>query len=129
MKLDIQSEKDIKTLVHAFYAKVEKDERLGYIFNDFVEVDWDEHLPRMVDFWSKLLFGTPHFNGRPFRQHMPLPIKQGDFGRWVGLFEETVDEYFEGDRAEYAKEMAVNIANSFSSRMSIDGKFDNQKEE
>lgn len=129
MKPDIQNEKDIATFVHAFYAKVEKDERLGYIFNDFAEVDWDEHLPKMVDFWSKLLFGTSHYNGRPFRQHMPLPIKPGDFRRWVGLFEETVNEHFEGERAEYAKEMAVNIANSFSSRMAMDGKFDNQKEE
>lgn len=129
MKEEIQSEKDIKTLVHAFYAKVEKDERLGYIFNDVAQVDWDEHLPKMVDFWSKMLFQTERYNGRPFREHLPLPIEHDDFGRWVGLFVETVDEHFEGERAEYAKELAVNIANSFSSRMAMDGKFENTKEE
>lgn len=126
---DIQNEKDIETLVHAFYAKVEEDERLGPIFNENANVDWDEHLPKMVSFWSKLLFGTSRYKGRPFRQHMPLPIQKDDFGRWVGLFVETVDEHFKGKRANYAKEMANNIANSFSTRMAMNGKFNTSDEE
>lgn len=77
----MKTEKDIAILVHAFYAKVEEDERLGYIFNDHAEVDWDEHLPRMVGFWSKLLFQTKRYQGRPFRQHMSLPIQKEDFVR------------------------------------------------
>lgn len=124
MMHDIRNEEDIKTLVHAFYAKVEEDERLGPIFNEAAGVDWDEHLPKMVDFWSKMLFRTKRYKGRPFRQHLPLPIGKEDFGRWVGLFVETVNEHFEGNRADYAKEMAGNIANSFSTRMAMEGKFD-----
>ncbi len=121
---DIRNEEDITTLVHAFYGKVEQDERLGYIFNEVSEVDWDAHLPKMVDFWSKMLFRTGRYKGRPFREHLPLPIERDDFSRWVSLFIETVDEHFMGNRAEYAKEMAKNIANSFSSRMAMEGKFD-----
>lgn len=126
---DIQTEEDIATLVHAFYAKVENDERLGYIFNDHAEVDWDEHLPKMVDFWSKLLFQTKRYQGRPFRQHMPLPIKQEDFGRWVGLFKETVNEHFEGEKADHAIEMAGKIASSFSVRMEMEGKFQDKPQD
>lgn len=123
MKNDITNDNDIKTLVHTFYGKVEKDERLGYIFNDFAEVDWDHHLPRMVDFWSNLIFHTGRYNGRPFRQHLPLPIQKNDFLRWITLFTETVDELFEGEKAEFTKEMAAKIAASFSLRMDMAGKF------
>lgn len=123
-KNDIRNEEDIEKLVHTFYGKVEEDDRLGFIFNDFADVDWDEHLPKMVDFWSNLLFQTRRYKGNPFRQHLPLPIKKQDFSRWFGLFESTVDELFEGERADHAKEMAVRIASSFSLRMEMYGKFD-----
>jgi len=126
---DIQNDEDISTLVHSFYAKVEEDERLGPIFNEAANVDWDEHLPKMVDFWSKMIFQTKRYKGRPFREHLPLPIERDDFGRWVGLFTDTVDEHFEGNRADYAKELAINIANSFSTRMAMDGKFDQYSED
>ncbi len=121
---DIKDDQDIKTFVHAFYDKVGKDERLGYVFNDYAEVDWDEHLPRMVDFWSNILFQTRRFKGRPFRKHLPLPIKKGDFDRWLGLFEETIDNHFEGPNADYAKEMAGKVASSFAIRLQMEGKFD-----
>ncbi len=126
---DIRNEEDITTLVHAFYAKVEEDERLGPIFNEVADVDWDEHLPKMVGFWSKMLFRTERYKGRPFREHLPLPIEREDFGQWVGLFTETVDEHFEGNRADYTKELAGNIANSFSTRMTMGGKFDKKNKE
>lgn len=120
---DIRNDADIKKLVHAFYSKVEQDERLGYIFNDIADVDWDHHLPKMVDFWSNLLFQTRRYEGRPLRKHMPLPIKPDDFHRWLALFYETVDEHFTGEKAEHAKEMAAKIASTFSVRMQAAGKF------
>ncbi|HLR26747.1 MAG TPA: group III truncated hemoglobin [Fodinibius sp.] len=121
---DIKNDADIKIFVHDFYDKVEKDERLGYIFNDYAEVDWGEHLPKMVDFWSNVLFRTGRYKGGAFRKHLPLPIKKDDFGRWLGLFEETIDEHFEGAKADYAKEMANRVAASFATRLQMEGRFD-----
>ncbi|CAN5129794.1 group III truncated hemoglobin [soil metagenome] len=121
---ELKNDEDVKVLVHAFYDKVQHDERLGYIFNEFADVDWDHHLPRMVDFWSNLLFQTKRYYGRPFRQHLPLPILKDDFNRWLSLFKDTVDEHFEGQKAEHAKEMASKIASSFSIRLEMEGKFD-----
>lgn len=124
---DIRNDEDIKTLVHAFYERVQEHERLGYIFNDFAEVNWEKHLPNMVDFWSNILFRTGRYQGRPFRQHLPLPVEKVDFSRWIDLFVNTVDDLFEGEKAEYAKEMAGKIAISFTVRMEMEGKFeDNQ---
>jgi len=123
LRTDITNDKDVKLLVHAFYDKVRQDEKLGYVFNDFAKVDWDQHLPKMIDFWSNLLFQTGRYKGRPFRQHLPLPIQKDDFGRWLNLFIEAVDEHFLGEKAEYSKEMAVKIAASFSIRMEMEQKF------
>jgi hemoglobin len=125
---DIRNDDDITTFVHAFYHKVQKDERLGYIFNEFAGVDWDHHLPRMVDFWSNILFQNRRFKGRPLRKHMPLPIEKEDFDRWLGLFGETIDEHFQGEKADDAKEMASKIASSFAIRMEMEGKFEATKE-
>jgi hemoglobin len=58
-----------------------------------------------------------------------LPIKQDDFGCWYELFEQIVDEHFNGEKAGYAKEMASKIASSFSVRMAMNGKFNDQEEE
>lgn len=118
---DIQNDKDVELLVHRFYKNVRDDHRLGYIFNDFAGVDWDNHLPRMVDFWSNLLFQTGRYTGRPFRKHLNLPIKEGDFDRWYRLFEKNVDNLYTGERARYAKHLARNIASSFELRMERDG--------
>ncbi|MFO7846769.1 MAG: group III truncated hemoglobin [Balneolaceae bacterium] len=58
---DISEDEDPKILMHAFYDKLQQNDRLGYIFNGFADVDWDHHLPRMVDFWSNLIFQTGRY--------------------------------------------------------------------
>lgn len=121
---DIRNDEDITLLVHQFYKKVGNDERLGYVFNDVAQVDWDIHLPKMVDFWSNILFQTRRFNGRPYRKHHPLPIKRADFDIWLGLWRETVDELFTGENATHVKEMAFKIASAFTIRLEMDGKFE-----
>lgn len=122
---DIQNDKDIKQLVHRFYDKVGRDERLGYMFNDVAQVNWDTHLPKMVNFWSNILFKTRRFKGRPYRKHRPLPIERSDFDIWLGLWNETVDELFVGERAEYAKKVAFRVACAFTTRLEMDGKLAN----
>ena|SRR5699024_4184174 len=121
---DISTDEDIKLLVHTFYDKVQQNQRLDYIFSDYAAVDWDIHLPKMIDFWSNLLFRTGRYKGRPFRQHLPLPIKKNDFNLWYGLWVETVDQFYQGEKADYAKEIAGKIASSFSIRLEMEGKYD-----
>lgn len=123
-KPDIQDDEDIKQLVHQFYDKVGQDERLGYVFNEVARVEWNSHLPKMVDFWSNILFKTNRFNGRPYRKHRPLPIKRDDFDIWLGLWTETVDELFAGKQANYAKEIAFKVASAFTIRLEMDGKLE-----
>jgi len=109
-KADIATEEDIKTLVYRFYDKVRKDEVLAPVFNAVIQDDWDAHLQKMCDFWGTLLLYTRKYLDDPMAKHMPLPIRQEHFDRWLLLFGETVDEHFAGDLAGEAKRRAGNIA-------------------
>tara|TARA_B110000438_G_C15704983_1_gene602789 strand:+ start:668 stop:1039 length:372 start_codon:yes stop_codon:yes gene_type:complete len=110
----IQTKEDVIYLVDSLYEKVNKDKLLSPIFNDFAKVDWESHMPTMYSFWSSILLGEESYSGRPFPKHLPLPIKQKYFDRWLELFHLTVDENFDGELAIEAKSRASNIAEIFS---------------
>ncbi len=115
---DITTSADIKTLIDAFYAKVQADEVIGYIFNDIAKVDWPHHLPIMYAFWDFLLLGNPDaYRGNPIQKHFDLhqkhPLKAEHFDRWVLLFQATVDELFAGPTADDAKFRAFAIAETW----------------
>ncbi len=117
MKQDINSSEDVKKLVDTFYEKVNADEVLSPVFNDFAKVDWPKHLPRMYQFWESILFSTGEYQGRPFQKHIPLPINETHFERWVSLFIKNTDEHFVGERAEEAKHRARTIAHIFNTKL------------
>jgi hemoglobin len=114
---DITTEDDIKILVDSFYDKVNADALLSPIFNDVAQVDWQQHLPLLYQFWSTLLFRTNTYQGRPWPKHALLPVGVGHFDRWVSLFKATVDEYFSGPKATEAKNLAASIADTFQNRL------------
>ena len=116
---DIETREDVKTLVDAFYDKVNRDAMLAPIFNDTAQVDWAKHLPKMYSFWESMLFGAGNYQGAPFPKHVVLPVTQAHFERWLALFVETVDEHFLGTKSEEAKNRAVSIADTFALRMGV----------
>jgi hemoglobin len=113
MPKDITTENDVKLLVDSFYAKVNKDNLLSPVFNEFAQVDWEVHLPKMYRFWGTMLIGTMNYNGSAFAPHARLPVNEEHFNRWLTLFRGTVDEHFEGQNAELAKQRAQSIASIF----------------
>jgi hemoglobin len=114
MKKDIENRIDIELLVNEFYAKVKKDEVIGYIFTDVAKVNWEKHLPRMYDFWENTLFYTGTYEGNPMELHKHLhrvmPLKVEHFAQWNRLFLSTVDELYEGANAILAKQRAISIS-------------------
>ena len=115
---DIEDIAGIKLLVDAFYTKVRQDDLLGPVFASAIEGDWQPHLNRMYDFWNAALFSVPGFKGNPFAKHAPLPIKPQHFARWLQLFNQTVDEYFEGPVALDAKHRAHLMGTMFQAKLS-----------
>ena len=111
---DIQNKEDIIILVDSFYDKVNNDDILSPIFNDFAKVHWESHLPRMYEFWSSILLGTESYSGRAFPKHLALPIGEEHFERWLELFHQTLSDKFEGPLAKEADSRSSKIAEIFS---------------
>lgn len=126
MKRDISELSDIRSLVDTFYEKVKEDDAIGFIFNDIAKVDWEHHLPVMYAFWDFLLLNNPDtYRGNPIHKHLELhrvfPLKAEHFDRWLQLFQQTVDELFEGAVAENAKFRAFAISETWKPK--FDGPF------
>jgi hemoglobin len=111
---DITNRNDIITLVNAFYETVKKDNLIGPIFTEKVQVQWEKHLPVMYDFWENIIFYSGGYSGNPMALHQQLhqrvPLTKEDFERWLKIFKETTDSLFAGDNAEMIKQRAQSIA-------------------
>lgn len=114
MKKDIETIEDIKLLVDHFYKQAVEDPVIGHIFTTSIKVNWEKHLPVMYSFWENALFYTGTYAGNPMvlhqRIHHIVHLTIQHFDRWVLLFTATVDDLFEGEKAELAKQRAISIA-------------------
>ncbi|MBY0553462.1 group III truncated hemoglobin [bacterium] len=115
----INSRNEVIQIVDSFYAKVKLDPVIGPIFNDVAKVDWHEHMPKLYNFWEDLLFGTDNYKGRPFPPHMKLNLQSTHFEIWLKLFTETIDENYQGIKAEEMKARARRIALNFSINLGL----------
>ena len=111
MKNDIYTKKDVEQLVNLFYEKVKEDKLLAPLFT---RVNWELHLPVMYQFWENAIFFSGGYIGNPMAAHILLHKKTAlnheHFSRWTLLFNNTVDELFQGNKAELAKQRANSIA-------------------
>lgn len=114
MKTDISTRADIETLITTFYNKVVADPLIGFIFNDIMKVNWEEHLPIMYDFWETQLLDADKYHrnamGVHFEVNRRIKLEESHFNRWLELFTSSIDELFEGNVAEAAKKKAGSIA-------------------
>jgi hemoglobin len=100
-------------LVDTFYARVREDAVLGPVFEARLAGHWQEHMPRMYAFWTKVLLDTGEFQGNVFGKHMALSgIGKEHFVRWLTLFKMTAIEVFGVDDAGEAILVANRIASS-----------------
>lgn len=113
MKNNISTIDDIKQLVDTFYNKVREDNLLADIFNQRIQNGWPEHLEKMYRFWQTVLLEEHTYFGSPFLPHTKLPVSAEHFERWLKLFAETIDNLFEGDKAQKAKWQGQRMAEMF----------------
>ena len=117
MKNDIKDITDIQLLVNTFYSKIREDQLLKDIFNNKIENRWPEHLQKMYSFWQTVLLEEHTYYGSPFLPHAKLPVDLVHFEKWLSLFNTTVDNLFEGERAEKAKWQGQRMAELFHSKI------------
>lgn len=123
MKKDIENRQDIELLVNSFYAKIRQNETLGNIFDNIAQVNWENHLPKMYNFWEMILFGQEGYEGFPLRPHLIInslhQLTPQHFNEWLIIFNATVDENFVGDKAIEVKSRAKNIALSWAYKINF----------
>lgn len=86
----------IYAVVEEFYKKVIGDVLIGYHFEKFRDPEvLHHHLERLTTFWEMQLTGASEGKiDRPFQllfTHLQLGIHPGELGRWILLFNETLD--------------------------------------
>jgi hemoglobin len=110
---DLDSRAQIHHLVVGFYREVVFDDLLEPVFSDVAEVDWAEHIPRLIDFWCRVLLGEPGYDGAILAAHAQIharePLRTEHCDRWYLLWVRTIDDRWAGPVAERAKEHASRI--------------------
>lgn len=121
MKHDIIDRNDIELMVNTFYQDVRNDESLANIFDNVMQVNWEKHLPKMYDFWENVLFHTGNYTGRPFPPHVQvnekITLTNEHFDAWIKLFEQNIDNLFEGEKANEVKLRAASIKHIFNAKI------------
>lgn len=115
MKRDLRNRKDIELLVTHFYDKIKHDYLLNNFFKNFSNNNWEKHLYNMCNFWDNIIFYSGDYEGNPMNLHLHInklsAIEKKHFNQWDTLFIQTVNELFEGEKAELIKNRALNISN------------------
>lgn len=110
---DISSRTHVNDLVIAFYREIMFDDLLQPVFEEVAEVDWPDHILRLIDYWCWILFGTKGYGGAVTRTHRHLhglgPIEPAHCDRWYSLWAATIDEAYAGPHADKAKHHAATL--------------------
>ncbi len=110
----LETAEDIHQLVSVFYDKVLQDEILAPFFS---RMDFSAHLPQMEKFWRFALLAETGYTTNVTEKHLHMPLHQAHFDRWLSLFNQTLDELFEGELAVQAKQRAAVIGWTINSKM------------
>ena len=111
---DMQTHEDVSLLITTFYGKVVKDPMIAHFFK---HIDFGQHLPRMIHFWTFMLLDEPGYTTDVTAIHKHMPLKEEHFNTWIRLFNETTNELFSGEKAELAKQRAALIRWTLASKI------------
>lgn len=109
---DITTNDDVKHLVDTFYARAQKDEFIGPIFEQFIR-NWDEHHIKLYQFWRTVILKQAAYRAKPVQMHFKMDLTQAHFDRWLVIWKGTVDDLFEGENAEVAKYRGMKMSEAF----------------
>ena len=118
---DLDTRGKIHDVVVHFYREVVFDELLAPVFGEVAEVDWTEHIPKLIDYWCQVLLGEPGYAGYilgPHRSvHEMCPFTPDLFDRWYLLWSDSIDSHWTGPLAAKAKTHAARIAGVLSRKL------------
>lgn len=106
-------EAQLEALIPRFYARVREDALIGPVFDGAI-ADWDDHLKKLVAFWSSVMLTSGRYKGNPVAAHMKHlgAITPPMFDRWLALWAEVTDEILPTPTASALQLKAARIAES-----------------
>ena len=119
IKPDIKDKTDIGLMIRTFYGSLLTNEIMKPVF---ANTNFEAHMPHMIAFWSFVLLDEEGYKTNVFDKHVNLGIKEEHFEIWLHHFEKTVNDLFEGEKAELAKQRAQTIAFTFKEKLRQMGK-------
>jgi len=115
---DIAGRSDVHDLVVDFYREIVFDDLLAPVFGEVAEVDWTSHIPRLIDYWCRVLFGEPGYRGAILTAHRHVhdldAFRLEHFDRWYELWVHSIDAAWQGPVADDAKRHAARVGASLS---------------
>jgi len=118
---DLDTRAQIHDLVVHFYREIVFDELLGPVFGEVAEVDWATHIPKLIDYWCRVLLGHPGYDGYVLGTHQHVhaleTLTVDLFDRWYSLFVASLEEGWRGPMADKAKAHAARMATVLAHRV------------
>jgi hemoglobin len=118
---DLSTRAHIHDLVVVFYREIMFDELLEPVFGEVAEVDWVEHSPKLIDYWTTILRGTRNCTAAVTATHRDLhsisPIEPEHCDRWDALWVQSVDGGWAGPNAVRAKRYAATLMAGLAKRV------------
>ena len=115
---DLDSRAAIHDLVVGFYREIVFDELLEPVFGEVAEVDWALHIPKLIDYWCRVLLRQPGYGGSILEAHQHVhdlkPLRIEHFERWYELWIESIDARWHGPLADLAKVHAARIGKTLA---------------
>ena len=119
--VDLTRRTDIHNLVVGFYREVVFDELLEPMFGEVAEVDWATHIPKLIDYWCRVLLGERGYRGALVAAHRHVhdleAFQLAHFDRWYELWVQSIDATYAGPLAEQAKSHAARIGASLARQL------------
>lgn len=110
---DLETRADVHDLVVDFYREIVFDDLLEPVFDEVAEVDWAAHIPRLIDYWCRILFGSKDYVGQVTAVHRHLhgleAIRPEHCNRWFTMWIAAIDRHGAGTTADHAKSHAASL--------------------
>jgi len=114
MKKDIENRSDIESVIRLFYDRLLQNDEFNHIFINVAQIDVMHHLDIIVNFWDSALFHNPVYKRNTMQKHLDLhkqyQLKKSHFEHWLAIFNQTVDELYNGINAHNMKTRALSIS-------------------
>ncbi len=106
------SREEIARVVAAFYALVRQHPMLGQVFAVHVD-DWPAHEAKVARFWENAILGTRGYDGNVMETHKAAGnVRPGMFEAWLALFDMTLREELDAQKAAAWSALAHRIGRS-----------------